>query len=126
MKPPMRRSKRYREQARRERERQWRFMERVAEHGTLWFCNWNKNHMPQLADEDRYCLMSGLTITSWTNAHPDWFVFGDWDAKRYAFPVQLTDAGRAALADRGRWDMEPVEGGLVEPGWRAVPTAGAA
>ncbi len=51
----------------------------------------------------------------------DWWVIGDWSDQRYAAPVSLTDAGRAALANREQYDLEPVTGGLVEPGWQATP-----
>ena len=123
MKPKKLTSKRGRAMARAVRDAQWAFMERIAAAGTLWFCNWNKHRMPEAPDELRCSLISGSEIGSWTEAHKDWFVFGEWNETRYAFPVQLTDAGRAALADRARYDMEPVEGGLVEPGWVAVPAA---
>lgn len=96
-------------------------MERVLRVGLLWFCNWNKNKMAEGADEYRVSLFSGCDIVDWTNTHPDWFVFGEWNKERYAFPVQLTDAGRAALANRERWDMEDVQGGMVEPGWVCSP-----
>ena len=56
-------------------------------------------------------------------AHPDWFVVGAWDDARYAQPVHLTEAGRLALTQRARYDLEPVRGGLVEPGWEAIPRA---
>ena len=42
--------------------------------------------------------------------------------ERSARPVQLTDAGKVALADRAPYDMEPYEGGMIEPGWTAIPT----
>lgn len=96
-------------------------MERVAEHGTLWFCNWNKDRRDEGPDELRTSLIGGMSIGAWMDKHPDWFVAGEWSEDRRAFPVRLTDAGRAALADRSPWDMEPVTGGMVEPGWIAVP-----
>ena len=50
----------------------------------------------------------------------------EYDEKRDAWPFRLTDAGRAALQDRDRYDMEPVYGGMVEPGWTATPSPKAA
>ena len=110
-----------RKMARYSRDRQWRFMSRIVDHGTLWFCVWNKRHLDEKPDEWRDCLISGMEILEWMNRHPDWFVNGEWNDDRYAFPVQLTDAGRAALHERQKYDMEPVFGGLVEPGWQAIP-----
>ncbi len=119
--PKRLRSASARREARVDRDQQWRFTERVAERGTLWFCNWNKLRMPEATDELRVDLMTGMTIIDWMSRHADWFVVGEWDQDRYAMPIQLTDAGRSALADRAPHDMEPVRGGLVEPGWIAVP-----
>jgi hypothetical protein len=110
----------HRHQARYIRDRQWRFMERANEHDPLWFCVWNKNRLPEGPDEWRDGLISGMEICEWIRRHKDWFVIGEWDDGRYAFPVQLTEAGRQALTERAN-DMEPVYGGLVEPGWQAIP-----
>jgi hypothetical protein len=96
-------------------------MSRIVDHGTLWFCVWNKRRLDEKPDEWRDCLIGGMEILEWMNRHPDWFVYGEWNDDRYAFPVQLTDAGRAALHERQKYDMEPVFGGLVEPGWQAIP-----
>jgi len=104
------------------RDEQWEILERAAALGTVWICLWNKERRPTAADEFRFSLIGGMETWSWfSNAHPDWFSCGDWSAERYAFPATITDAGRAALADRAAHDLEPVEGGLVEPGWQAVP-----
>ena len=96
-------------------------MSRILDHGTLWFCVWNQRRLDEQPDEWRDGLISGMEILEWMNRHPDWFVSGVWNAARYAFPVQLTDAGRAALHERQKYDLEPVFGGLVEPGWQAIP-----
>ena len=52
---------------------------------------------------------------------PDWTIIGEWSGERYARPVHITAAGLEALENRRLYDMEPVRGGLVEPGWQAVP-----
>jgi len=107
------------------RNEQWRLMERIEEHSTLWFCVWNKRRLPELPDEKRCGLIDGLELMEWfSRHHPDWFIQGPWSDERYAFPLQLTDAGRVALTERERYDMEPVYGGLVEPGWQAIPEEG--
>ena len=120
----------WREIARKIRDRQWRMMEQMEEHGTLWVCIWNKRRLPTAEDEFRDGLMGWEEKQSWfTDQHPDWFVIGDdheYDEKRDAWPFRLTDAGRAALQDRDRYDMEPVYGGMVEPGWTATPSPKAA
>ena len=107
--------------ARHIRDGQWEWMKRVAELGALWWCCWNKHGLPEAADESRMDLLSGMTLGAWFQTHPDWWEIGDWDERRYAQPVRLTTAGRAALAEYERYDREPVSGGLVEPGWIAVP-----
>ena len=104
------------------RDGQWRFMERIAEHGTLWFTPWNKSRREEAADELREGLIGGMELLDWVERHKDWFESGEWSSERDARPYRLTDAGRAALADRATYDMEPVYGGLVEPGWRAIPS----
>lgn len=96
-------------------------MERCATHDPLWVCAWNKNSKPEADDEMRTCLITGIEMLDWLKRHPDWFMVGEWDEARYANPVRITDAGRAALADREKYDMEPVYGGMVEPGWQAIP-----
>lgn len=107
------------------RDTQWKFADAVLEHGTLWFCWWNKNrHHPEEGRPDDLWvsgLIVGMEILDWLRRHDDWWVIGKWNDARYAAPVSLTDAGRAALADRERYDMEPVYGGLVEPGFVVVP-----
>lgn len=96
-------------------------MERAAEHNPLWFCVWNKARQPELADEWRDGLITGMELQDWMARHRDWFVIGRWSDKRYARPIRLTTAGRAALTNREAYDMEPVYGGLVEPGWQCIP-----
>lgn len=113
-----------RQRARAIRNRQWRFMERVALHAPLWFCAWNKERRPTSPDEMRSGLLTGMALLRWQQAHADWFVIGAWDALRDAEPIWLTPLGHQALQDRARYDMEPVEGGLIEPGWVAIPLPG--
>ena len=63
-------------------------------------------------------LINGMEMMHWLNAHPEWITIGEWSEERCAFPVYITDRGLNALANREQYDMEPVEGGLVEPGWK--------
>lgn len=121
MKPRRLTDKSSREQARHTRNRQWRFMERVRECGTLWFCLWNKKRLPEAADEWRDGLIGGMELVEWMGKHAEWFIRGDWDDERYAEPVQLTADGLQALDHRDLYDMEDVEGGLVDPGFIVTP-----
>ena len=114
-----------REMARSIRDEQWSIMERMLVHDPLWFCVWNKRDLPELQGEARFGLLGGLEIMEWFDRHPGWFNRGDWDDDRYAFPISLTEAGRTALKNRDTYDKEPVFGGLVEPGWQAIPAASA-
>src|SRR5690606_5897134 len=113
MKPKKLTSKRDREAARWTRDRQWEFMERVAKHGTLWFCVWNKYGRPEAEDEWRDGLLTGMDILDWMKRHRDWFVIGRWNDGRYAQPIKLKPPGRRALQNRHLYDMEPIHGGLV-------------
>lgn len=128
MKPKKLKTKMWRENARRTREEQWQIMEGIVEHGTIWFCPWDKDRHHTGAgarppDLVVHGLIDGMEVAHWwAVAHPDWFVVGEWSDDRYAYPIQLTEAGRRALAERAKYDMEPVFGGLVEPGWQAVPS----
>lgn len=116
-----------RQMARNMRDHNWEVMERVAKLGTLWMCWWNKNrhHDRTTAPPDLqiFGLIDGMEFLKWTRTHKDWWVIGEWSDERYAAPVSLTDAGRLALTERYKYDMEPVTGGLVEPGWIATPAA---
>lgn len=120
-------SKADREMARRVRDWHWEIADRVAAAGTLWVCWWNKNrhHDESNAPSDLLIcgLIDGMELIEWFNSHPDWWVIGDWSDDRYAAPIQMTDIGRVALGNRHLYDMEPVTGGLVEPGWQSIPTA---
>jgi len=124
----------WRQTARRIRDKQWEIMESaVANGGEVRICPWDKrrysyekgdHYLEALPGEFRFCLIGFMETFSWFDrTHPDWFTVDDaeWDEERATHLYRLTDAGRAALEDRERYDMEPVEGGLVEPGWQAVP-----
>ena len=116
----------HREMARRIRDHQWETLERIADKNPLYVCWWDKNrhhrrreHQP---DDLKVCgLIDGMELVHWLKTHPEWTTTGDWSDERYAAPVWITEAGRTALENRHLYDMEPVEGGLVEPGWRAKP-----
>ena len=111
-----------RERARRTREMQWRFMERVFEWRELWFSPWNKDRRDEAPDEWRACLMTGMEILGWIRSHRTWFHFGRWNEDRAARPIRLTAEGKRAVFERPREaDMEPIHGGLVEPGYIVRP-----
>lgn len=126
MEPKKLTSKSDREMARRIRDEQWAFMEKVASiaPAPLWWCIWNKDgHHKGTEGPDQHWggLIDGMELSEWMHQHSDWWVKGEWDDDRYARPVWLTDAGREALAKRAAYDLEPVTGGMVEPGWEAIP-----
>lgn len=105
------------------RDSQWRFMDRVNQLGTLWWCIWDKNRRHETPADDVHVtgLIDGMELKEWMQSHIDWWEQGDWSDERYACPISLTDAGRKALGERHLYDMEPVTGGMVEPGWQATP-----
>jgi|SRR5882672_10609801 len=108
--------------ARRIRDFHWQIMERIAREGTLYICLWNKHRMEERPDEVLLCLISGNELIDWMHRHRDWFLIGPQNKERWTNPVSLTAAGIRALAEREKYDMEPVHGGLIEPGWQAVPS----
>lgn len=67
-------------------------------------------------------LIDGAEMVHLLRAHPEWVTVGEWSQERYVEPVWITETGREALAQRDKYDMEPVVAELVEPGWKAVPT----
>ncbi len=113
-----------RERARAIRDGDWQIMERMRDLGTLWFSPWNRDRLPEGLDELRVDLLTGMEIMNRWQQHEDWFDIGEWDRARAARPVRLTEAGLKALRERHLYDMEPVLGGLVEPGWTATPAPG--
>jgi hypothetical protein len=121
MKPKKLTSKNMRQIARNIRNAQWGMMEKMQKFDTIWFCVWNKRRLPEAPDEIRCGLIDGMELLSWTDTHSDWFEKGEWNDERYAMPIKLTDAGRDALNNRALYDMEPVHGGLVEPGFIVIP-----
>lgn len=96
-------------------------MERMQEHGTLWICPWNQRGLPEKEDEWRFSYMGWVTLSYWFEEHAEWFEVGEWDEDRYACPYRLTAGGIKGLANRQKYDMEPVRGGLVGPGWTCIP-----
>ena len=111
--------------ARQIRDRQWRTLELVAEHNPLYICWWDKAGRHRHADPPPNLLVSSPIdsnqLIDWLKQHPDWTEIGEWSETHYAAPVYITDPGRAALLNREQYDLEPVQGGMVEPGWTCIP-----
>ena len=108
------------------RNRHWQTLERIAQQNPnpLYICWWNKDKRLDDAGSDDLLvcsLVDGNDIVLWLRSHPEWIIIGEWSDERYACPVYITPAGIDALENREHYDMEPVFGGLVEPGWSAVP-----
>ena len=123
-----------RQMARQIRDDHWSIMEKVGHLGTLWCCWWDKAGRFSKRDFKTgiridtapenvqvFGLIGATEFLEWTKRHSNWWVIGEWSDERYAAPVSLTAAGRAALAQRYLYDMEPVTGGMVDPGWQATP-----
>jgi hypothetical protein len=121
MKPKQLNSIKDRRVARRVRDTQWHFMERCRDCNPLWWCVWNKARKPTLDDEWRSGLMDGMELLDWIESHFYWFDVGEWDDGRYARPVRLLPAGQEALKHHELYDLDPVRGGLVEPGYESIP-----
>ena len=116
------RSKSDRMMARRMRNRHWEFMEKIRDLGKVWFCPWDKYGKHRNAP-DNYVVDApiGIGYLDWMSRHKDWFKKGRWNEACCAFSVQLTAAGFVALEHWTQYDMEPIHGGLVEPGWVCIP-----
>jgi len=122
MKPKRLTDRESRRMARCTRDHHWSIMERIRDTpGGLWICLWNKYGRDEAPNEVRMCLISGMEWAEWVMAHRDWFRWGRYNTRHDGNRYRLTDAGLAALEDRAPYDMEPVEGGLVEPGWICTP-----
>lgn len=107
--------------ARAVRDAQWAFMERVAREGVVWTCPWDKYHRHKNDGVYVYGLLGSNDFLHWINSHRDWWKRGPWSEKRCARSLRLTDSGKAALANRELYDMEPIYGGMVEPGYVVTP-----
>lgn len=108
--------------ARRERDSQWEFMERVAREGIVWMCPWDKYGRHKNGDGVYvFGLLGSNEFFHWLADHKDWWKRGRWSEKRCARSIRITDAGRAALLNREQYDMEPIYGGMVEPGYVVTP-----
>lgn len=88
-----------------------------------WRCNSCGTVMPKVPDDEVYVfgLMGANELFAWTSSHKTWFKWGPWVEKRCARSLRLTAAGRDALQHRELYDMEPIHGGMVEPGYIVVP-----
>lgn len=114
--------------ARRERDGQWEFMERVAREGKVWMCPWDK-YRKHNADGSGwgkdgvyvFGLLGSNEFFHWLESHKDWWKRGCWSDRRCARSISITDAGRAALVNRHLYDMEEISGGMVEPGFVVTP-----
>lgn len=109
-----------RQVARRTLDMHWDFVRRLARQGIIHFCVWNKYHHKEQRNEARHGLIDGLEVLGFVRQHRSWFGSGAYDLKRNTRPMWLTARGRRALrrqADR----PEMIFGGLVEPGYKAMP-----
>lgn len=110
-----------RQVARRGREMDWAFMERLAR-APVHVCLWNKYHKKERGNETMLCLMGGVYFMTWVREHRSWFGHGAYNPDRTTFLFWLTPAGRAAVRRRDpKHNNAVVNGGLVEPGYQVMP-----
>ena len=104
------------------RDAQWEFMKRVAREGIVWMCSWDKYNRHKDGDGVYvFGLLGSEAFFHWLGSHPDWWKRGRWSEKRCARSIRITEAGLTALANREQYDMEPIFGGMVEPGYIVTP-----
>lgn len=122
MKPKRLTDRSSRRTARFQRDSQWEFMERVAREGVVWMCPWDKYGRHKNGDGVYvFGLLGSEAFFHWLGKHKDWWKHGRWSEKRCARSIRITAAGRKALKHRARYDMEPIHGGFVEPGYVVTP-----
>lgn len=108
--------------ARAQRDSQWKFAERVAREGKVWMCPWDKYKRHKNGDGVYvFGLLGSNELFHWLHSHKDWWKHGRWSEKRCARSIQITEAGRKALENRDLYDMEPISGGMAEPGYVVTP-----
>lgn len=99
-----------------------RFSRFIAE-GDQWKCVQCGRVISEIPDDHVYVfgLIGSNELFGWLSAHKDWWKRGRWSEKRCARSIRITDAGRTALKNRRLYDMEPIHGGMVEPGYVVTP-----
>ena len=110
-----------RRMARRERDAQWEFMERIAREGVVWMCPWDKYGVHKQDNVYVFGLIGCNELFHWIDSHKDWWRKGRWSEKRCARSIRLTEAGITALSNRHLYDGELIYGGMVEPGYVVKP-----
>lgn len=120
-----------RQRARVIRNEQWSIMTRLAGGGSVrifWFGasvsqdpfgTLANNLMPEDADQ-----IHGIELIAWIKRHKAWWEITRRASEPSSVRLRLTYAGRHALRNRGRYDMEPVEGGSIDDRWRCIPASG--
>lgn len=96
---------------------------RIESHGTKFRCAECGVVIDKVLDDGVYVfgLLGSNELFHWLDSHKDWWKRGRWSDKRCARSIRITEAGRAALANRELYDMEPIFGGMVEPGFIVTP-----
>ena len=91
--------------------------------GKHWQCFGCNTVMRKIPDDGVYVcgLMGANEFLTWIQSHTDWWKRGPWSAKRCARSIRITAAGRKALRQRHLYDMEPIYGGMVQPGYVVTP-----
>jgi hypothetical protein len=96
---------------------------RFIPEGDEWKCAQCGRVVSKIPDDHVYVfgLIGSNEFLGWLAAHKDWWKRGRWSEKRCARSIRITEAGRKALRNRARYDMEPIHGGMVEPGYIVTP-----
>ena len=106
--------------------RHWEILELIAKHDPLYICWWDKNRRHKKNVPENLLslgLITGSELAAWLRTHPEWTNIGEWEDDRCAVPIWITESGRQALLNKEQYDLEPVQGGMVEPGWECIPAA---
>lgn len=96
---------------------------RFIPEGDQWKCAQCGRVMSSIPDDGVYVfgLIGSNEFFHWLDSHEEWWNRGRWSERRCARSIRITEVGRKALADREQYDMEPIFGGMVEPGYVVTP-----
>lgn len=114
---------RERQIARQIRDEQWALMMHLAAGGVVRLC-WFQF---ALIAPGSHILAAGLhpvhgtELVRWIKKHRQWWQITRRASEPSTVRLSLTAVGRHALRNKGRYDMEPVEGGHGDGRWYAVP-----
>lgn len=107
------------------RDEQWAIMKRLTVVTSLRLRWWGTGDLIDpfaLSVSPEFTVtIHGTELVAWIRRHRTWWRITRRRSEPRAVRLAITATGRHALRNRGRYDMEPVEGGFGDDRWRAIP-----